>query len=94
MPYYRTKKITHWHVMGTYLGYPSCCIEEFVSSIELCICTGLQKVLDRNQSKVHKNKGFIPCPNCAEKLVQAGKGVETLIRNRICATPFPKMDVT
>jgi hypothetical protein len=76
----------HWRNQGKYYGYPDCCIDSFVNR-------GLFRELSREQKRVHKNYGFIPCPECAKKIVEGKTTLEGLIKNRECKTPFPIDDM-
>lgn len=63
---------------GLYFGYPRCCVDSFLNAVE----TGQH--LQRQGAS-----GFIPCAKCLATLEKTGKGVESLITNRVCARPFP-----
>lgn len=67
--------------LGVYFGYPECCTKSFIE----------QPVYERSlvQKSVHKNHGFIPCHECAMKIVNGEETLEGLIKNRVCRTPFP-----
>lgn len=69
-----------WSEIGRYFGYPTCCIKWFETRTDY--------TLEAIQQKVHNNKGFIPCPECANKINKDFK-IEDLITNRICKTPYP-----
>ena len=71
---------------GTYYGYPKCCTKEFYSDIKI----GLNFVNKRNRMKwikVAKN-GFIPCKKHARLIKKKEIKIESLIKNRLCPTPF------
>lgn len=74
-------QLLHWDFMGRYYGYPQCCIDWFTS-------TPIGRPLTNQQELVHGNKGFIPCPSCAEKVNQST--IDSLIRNRSCPNAYPK----
>lgn len=64
-------------VLGKYLGYPSCCINDFMKNF------GRKKVISRKMS----GTGYIPCVNCNKK---TEKELLLEINNkRICPTAFP-----
>jgi hypothetical protein len=77
-----SKYSEHWQERGRYYGYPECCIENFVNKV-------IFRKLSKEQEQVHKNHGFIPCPECAKKVVEGITTLEGLIKDRICKTPFP-----
>lgn len=72
--------VIHWDFMGRYYGYPQCCIDWFTG-------TSVGRPLTAKQSEVHGYNGFIPCPACAEKVTK--DTIHTLIKNRVCETPYP-----
>lgn len=71
----------YWDFMGRYYGYPQCCIDWFNGPWQTD-----RKLTDKQES-VHGYHGFIPCPSCAEKVTK--ETIYTLIKNRICDTPYP-----
>lgn len=70
-----------WQHLGKYYGYPECCTQSF-NTIQVYERSLVQK-------SVHKNTGFIPCHECAMKIVNNETTLEGLIKNRICKTAFP-----
>jgi hypothetical protein len=71
---------TWWTKVGRALGYPECCIAEF----------GLYFPTSRQKSAA-ESTGFIPCPQCTEKVLSRELHLEDLITNRNPALPpFPK----
>ena len=63
--------------LGKYLGYPSCCINEFSNNF------GKKKIVKRKLS----GTGYVPCFYCNQKTTN-----ELLLeirRNRICPDEFP-----
>jgi len=69
---------------GVYFGYPDCCITDFLSRVGVgwSICTDEQKsVLDGH--------GFIPCHECALKIIEGKETLSSLIKDRECKTPYP-----
>ena len=68
-----------WIEKGHYFGYPECCIENF--------CTRGFELTDE-QEMVHKNSGFIPCPECSKKIINGQKTLKSLIKNRVCPNEF------
>jgi hypothetical protein len=75
------KKTTkcRYELLGKYYGYPKCCIDSFILDIKRT----------RNQRYVHKGLGFIPCNNCATKIMNGENTIEQLIKNRIFSKEFP-----
>jgi DNA-directed RNA polymerase subunit M/transcription elongation factor TFIIS len=72
---------------GNYYGYPTCCIAHFVKHRLLPI---MPAPLTSTQNILHSNTGFIPCPDCADKLIKENKELSSLISRRICPYSFPK----
>lgn len=69
-------------IIGKFFGYPKCCINWFINNRMIN-----WKPLDEQQELVNGNKGFIPCPECAKKVTK--ETLSSLIKNRVCSTPFP-----
>jgi hypothetical protein len=67
-------------VIGRYLGYPSCCVDEAVKS---------QRSDVTEDQWRWKLTGFTPCKKCTELLIRAEIGPEVLIHDRKCPIPFP-----
>lgn len=67
---------------GIYFGYPKCCVDWFIRNR-----MNNYIPLNKNQEAVHGNEGFIPCPKCAKKVNK--DTIHTLIRNRVCKSPYP-----
>lgn len=67
---------------GEYLGYPSCCIEFFGDvAVPYYERPSISIKMARN--------GYIPCPECAQKLQDNKISYEALINpNRKCSVPF------
>lgn len=74
---------------GDYYGYPDCCIRSVAERAVKGREDGVWEELDENQQQVVDNKGFIPCPECAKKLVETNQPLSSLIKNRKCPTPYP-----
>jgi len=66
-------------LLGKFYGYPKCCINSFIENTKRT----------RNQRYVHKGLGFIPCNNCATKIMNGDITIEQLIKNRIFSKEFP-----
>lgn len=71
--------------LGNYYGYPKCCQDCFFQKrmIEKDL------TLTQNQKYTSNRKGFIPCPKCADYLVENNLKIVSLINNRICPHPYP-----
>tara|TARA_Y100000389_G_C17156070_1_gene361989 strand:+ start:348 stop:644 length:297 start_codon:yes stop_codon:yes gene_type:complete len=70
---------------GDYFGYPKCCQDFFYQKRML----EKNLTLLPNQKYTSNGKGFIPCPKCADYLVENNLKIVYLIKNRICPHPFP-----
>jgi len=68
-----------YKLLGKYYGYPECCINSFIDDTKRT----------RTQRYVHKGLGFIPCNNCATKIMNGENTIEQLIKNRIFSKAFP-----
>jgi hypothetical protein len=77
----------HFIVMGTYYGYPVCCIKSFVTN-------GSWATRCQFPRAPWNGTGFIPCLDCARhKARNFNRFVnEVILKNRISATPFPDDD--
>lgn len=64
-------------VLGKYLGYPSCCINDFMNNF------GRKNVIMRKLS----GTGYIPCQNCNKKT--ENELLFEINKKRICPTIFP-----
>lgn len=62
-----------YELIGKYYRYPKCCIDSFIIDTERT----------QNQRYLHKGLGFIPCNNCATKIINGENTIEQLIKNRI-----------
>ena len=71
--------------LGVYYGYPECCRYYFYH-IRM---KGIGFTLSQSQNKFTGN-GFIPCPNCADYLVENNLKIVSLINNRLCPHSFPE----
>ena len=63
---------------GLYFGYPVCCINHFIAQYESGVALP------------HAGTGgFVPCPKCQALAEKDAAGVAALIKNRVCARPYP-----
>jgi hypothetical protein len=76
-------------LLGLWLGYPACCINNFVERIR-AFREG--RFADIPQHQKLDGTGFVPCPAC-----HAAKSEETLREEiaacRVCEQPFPEYEV-
>lgn len=69
-------------IYGKFLGYPECCIEEFGD-------VAIPFLFRMEITKKASVNGFLPCPSCAQKLLDGKVSYEELINpNRRCSVPF------
>jgi hypothetical protein len=74
--------MSNFYTLGKFYGYPDCCINQFINKI-----TNYEKHT-KDQIKVSKYKGFIPC-KYHTKLILDGKMIlEDLINDRKCKKEF------
>lgn len=74
----------YWQKAGEYFGYPQCCIDDFIRR-----CETEKYSITKEQEFVNSGHGFVPCHNCACKLIEDKKATASLIVNRIHPEPFP-----
>jgi hypothetical protein len=76
--------------VGKYLGYPKCCIEDFVKRGDKG-----WKAATKEQKKVinRKRTGFIPCHQCAIRVIMKETTILGLLKNRKHRSPFPYVDI-
>ncbi len=68
---------THpWAIFGKWLGYPDCCIQDFIKL----------KPLNMPKRKLN-GSGYIPCTICNEKTEEAL--ISAINGNRQCTIKFP-----
>lgn len=73
--------------MGKYYGYPDCCIQYFIKKAS---AGSFENSFE--QDAVHKNTGFTPCQDCAERIVKGETTLHELIKDRQHHLPFPRSD--
>lgn len=72
----------YWEVMGSYFGYPACCVKQFTLD---CCAETKEKVGD--EEPPFYAVGFVPCMKCLDKAYDFTKFVENVInRNRVCSS--------
>ena len=75
--------MSKWEKNGKWFGYPDCCINDFVTRGENDFIRPT-----RNQCKMSKNSGFIPCSYCSWKVLSKQCTLEELINKRKAPYPF------
>jgi hypothetical protein len=74
--------------VGIFLGYPKCCTKEYINNMRTNTSIHWKRHL-AGQYKQSWSGGFIPCTKHAEKIVDQGKSITRIFRNRICSYSFP-----
>lgn len=70
---------------GIYYGYPRCCIDDFLVTVE-----DFQVRRIRRLPRKLTGTGYVPCPICNEKTEEELKDV--INKNRVCPIPFPDIN--
>jgi hypothetical protein len=83
---YKGSAFLYWRMTGEYFGYPSCCIDYFIS------IDPFDQQETSAQIAVEEWKGFRPCAKCAAKILAEGKTIKDLIVNRQHSKPYPEVD--
>lgn len=78
----------NWALLGLAFGYPTCCIEEFMTK-PLFIDEENYKV----RSLASDGSGFIPCGECAKKVKDGHIELKDLITFRTISQEFPNDDL-
>jgi hypothetical protein len=74
-------RATHWEVLGSYFGYPVCCIRQF--SLDCCSET---KAKVGDEEPPFYKIGFVPCMKCVDKAYNFTHFADAVIKpNRICS---------
>lgn len=68
--------------LGTHFGYPQCCINSFWKT--------RGALGNKKGAEAGNYTGFIPCPQCAERVLSGEVRLEELIVNREHPHPFPQ----
>lgn len=68
---------------GDLLGYPKCCIKDFIRRYKYNI------KVSRIQRRISNNTGFIPYSYCCWKVLTKKCSIKDLIENRKYNIPFP-----
>ncbi|MBC8741864.1 hypothetical protein F6X40_35540 [Paraburkholderia sp. UCT31] len=79
----------HFDAMGSYLGFPSCCVKAFQA--DFCAET---KEKYRTEEQPWRGTGFLPCMDCApHAAANFSRFVEKKIApGRICPDTFPLLE--
>jgi hypothetical protein len=81
---YNNDDIKYYYKVGSYYGYPKCCIDEFIfTRIKMKIQVP-EKLI-----KISNGSGFIPCLRCYIKIKNKNAQLKSLIKNRKCKLNFP-----
>jgi hypothetical protein len=75
-----------YEALGKYFGFPPCCVQWF---LDARVYGTKPWDLTDDQEEAIDNKGFIPCPSCATKVVESDMELKDLIQDRICKDPYP-----
>jgi len=67
---------------GKFYGYPECCINQFIYNIKN------KKKHTKDQIRVSKYKGFIPCEFHTKLILEGKMKLEDLINDRKCKKEF------
>jgi hypothetical protein len=70
------------YYLGLYLGYPECCAKSFIDT--------MGAVNNKLGGEVSDGTGFIPCPQCAQRVKDQEIKLEDLIGIRHHSLPFPE----
>lgn len=87
---------TYYRKAGEYFGYPDCCIQEFVErgeQMEKAKSPEEFSPFTEKQLQVVDGAGFIPCKKCADKLLETGKRVDTLVDTEKRQAPYSYLEV-
>lgn len=69
--------------LGTYFGYPPCCVQEFVTNFN-------REEIGTEKQIASNGTGFIPCSKHTLLILSGEITVESLISpDRVCTAPFP-----
>lgn len=69
--------------MGSYYGYPKCCINSFV------LKTHNEQETKPIQEAAGRYSGYIPCVKCSKHIITKNLSLNDLIKNRTCKNTFP-----
>ena len=67
--------VIYWAVVGLLLGYPRCCIEDFIGRV-----TGKRPL--EHDPRLFNGSGFVPCAKCSVTFADAPDDLETLINSQ------------
>lgn len=78
------KRSGYYYAMGSFLGYPSCCTEEWIENNPRRNNLLLEQKYINNS---FRGTGFIPCHKCLEK--DKNELISQINSNRTFKYPFP-----
>jgi hypothetical protein len=82
------KKTVYFYEFGKYLGYPDCCIADFLDRwVNDKETTSIQNTISYKTGYT----GFVPCDACCDKIARKETTISGLITNRRHHEPFPKL---
>lgn len=76
--------MNYWEFVGQQLGYPKCCISEFINNLTNGIYPS------NIQKEASRGTGFIPCTSHAIQIINKEIKLEDLIQNRKVDKLFPR----
>ena len=80
------KRYSKMYKLGSYYGYPKCCINDFV----------MRKHNNKESKPIQEFAGictgYVPCLQCSEKIISKKLSLTELIKNRKCKKVFPRDD--
>lgn len=71
---------------GLYMGYPECCVEEFIERMR----TWTDEQWGAESPRKLRGTGYVPCLGC-NKLSEEAL-LDNIKKNRLCSEPFPNFD--
>jgi hypothetical protein len=86
-PNWLTKE-EHIQEVGKFLGYPKCCTKAYIQNMHTNTSFSPKRYL-AGQYKQSWSGGFIPCEKHAERIIDQGKSITRIFRNRVATTSFP-----
>lgn len=82
-------KYQYYAKMGEYLGYPKCCIDEFINDNKDGRFAAHYRKQNGELPIEIQGVGFIPCRKHTKMIVEGKIKIQNLINNRKCPVAFP-----
>jgi hypothetical protein len=83
---YQNDNYNGFRVTGRHYGYPICCIEEFISDIQILMRGGdTPRTEEQSNLATNVTHGFIPCKACMQKMKEQNLKPEDLLIERTAA---------